>query len=187
MSTDTRADIHDQSQDDQINWNNLVNGFNPSNQSIDQTHVTPIKQQLIISNEEKAKQNLNSSSKQKVHHHSRHSSTLSESDSSSERIPYRSKQKETSFPQAQLPLDEDLTNLNTHLQQVLEQDQSHHAVSDILLRHSSNQQTDRTSPNRKKYHHHRSSTSRHIPHEDNSQSITNVTLNRKISFLLKFN
>ncbi len=127
---------------------------------IQPTHTTPTKQQpSLSSSEEKSQQHIDSSPKPKVQHRLRQVSTTSDTDSVAEYAQYRLKPKQYSTSQPHLSIDEDLNDLNTHLQQVsMEEDRPYTTASDILIRRLSNQPIDRTSPNKKKSHHRSSTT-----------------------------
>jgi hypothetical protein len=152
---------------------------------VNESHVTPIKQQSVPSSAEKTKQRTHSSPKQKAYPRSRQLSTSSDTDSIIEHTTHRTKEKQQSSSQPplskpdnpEISIDEDLNDLNTHLKQVLlDEDRPSTTASDILLRRLSNQPIDRhssgTSPSRKKTHH-KQPTSRHtenVPLKNNVKS-----------------
>ena len=130
---------------------------------------------------EKPKPVFNTSPKQRPRHRIRQLSASSETDSVAEYIVHRSKHKLHSTSQPHLSIDEDYSDINTHLKQVFnDRTRPYTSASDILFRRLTAQPPDRTSPSKKKshhhhhHHHHRSSSSRHINQEDHNQSFNNV-------------
>ncbi len=114
-------------------------------QSIPELHTTPTKEKQPVSPlKERPKPQVDSTTKQKLHYRSRQLSSSSDGDSVTEHAAHRHKQ---STSQPHLSAEEDFEDLNTHLKQVLiDDDQPRTARSE--LRHLS----DRPSPIKKKTH-----------------------------------
>ncbi|CAF4046419.1 unnamed protein product, partial [Rotaria sp. Silwood1] len=158
--------VEDQSDEHIINWNNL---FNRKNQSEEKTFLfsqsnnkyskTPDKQQeqtsLFNKNKSKEYYNLSSSS---------------DKDSISEHIfnQFKEKEKQNLISEQDQSIDQNFNNKHINVKQVTNnEEQSYRKASDILLERLSSQKLDKTNQNQNKSQH-QTSTSDHI------QSMTNV-------------